>query len=127
MAAEYAHALVQALNEAPTTAEKSERLSHFLALLKQNGKRKALPAILTELERIGYAQRTRAPRLEVGKEKDAHAAVHELRDMLPDAAEVSPQHNEALIGGWRYRHGDTLIDASHKGALAQLYRRFVAE
>ena len=127
MAAEYAHALVRALNEAPTTAEKGERLSRFFALLKQNGKRTALPAILTELERIEYAHRTQAPRLEVGKEKDGETAARKLRDMLPDAAEVSPQHNAALIGGWRYRHGDTLIDASHKGALVQLYRRFVAE
>ena len=126
MPAEYAHALVQALERAHTQEEKETCVSRLIDVLKTNGKLKALPAIVRELERIEAQQESAQATLTLARSSDETHARSELATILSDATPQTVTIDEHLIGGWRYSAGDTLVDASHKHALLTLYRRVIS-
>ncbi|MAZ67721.1 hypothetical protein CL652_03055 [bacterium] len=123
MPVEYAHALSRSLENAANSSEAEAHVDELVAVLKREGKMRALPAILRELERLQAREYAQKPTLTVTKESDSQKALKELGNHLRSVPEVEIQTDERLVGGWRYTDGDTLVDASYKTALLQLYRR----
>ena len=126
MAREYAHALAKAAEEATSQQQVSALVQNCIALLKKEGKETALPRIARELGRIAQRQQSYQPTLHVATQKAATQALKELAQLAPEAVVGETQEDQTLIGGWRYTSRDTLIDATHKSALLQLYRTLTA-
>ena len=123
MPVEYAHALTQSLEGVTDEALIQERINALVAVLKKNGKQKALPAIVRELARIEARARTQQPTLFIAHESDKEHALRELHAKLGKEIDVEIRIDEKLTGGWRYIDSDTLMDTSYKAALLELYRR----
>jgi F0F1-type ATP synthase delta subunit len=123
MPVEYAHALSQSLESITHNTGAESRVDALVVLLKKEGKMRALPAILRELERLEARKSSQKPMLAVSKESDLQSAFEELRGYLSTTPEIATKIDERLIGGWRYTDRDTRIDASYKTALLELYRR----
>lgn len=125
MPSEYAHALKRALEETTTETQQIACVEELFRVLQKDGKQKALPSIARELERI-FERATQAQAvLTVATSDDEKKARAELLNRLPNAQPTHTNIDEEIIGGWRYTESDTLIDASHKQALIELYRRIV--
>jgi len=117
---EYAQALFRAQQ---TTADPHKTVEALVSLLKRSGKIKALPAILKAYERLEAQHHAHAPRIVLADESDAAMAQTKVRSLLGEKASQADMHiNKTLIGGWRYEDKDTLVDASYKKVLLQLYR-----
>ncbi len=124
MPAEYAQALIIAQRNGVAADDAVQRL---IALLQRHGKLKALPAIVRELEHHVAQRAADAPTLTVATAAHASDARTQLALHFGDerASTVATATDDTLIGGWRYRDSDTLIDASYKHALITLYKRIV--
>lgn len=123
MPVEYAHALSRSLENATSSSEAEARVDELVTVLKREGKMRALPAVLRELERLQARKSSQKPTLTVTKESDSRKALEELGNHLSKVPEVEVKTDERLVGGWRYTDSDTLVDASYKTALLELYRR----
>lgn len=88
--------------------------------LKKNGRLKLLPHILRALRTTALQQKSLSPLVEVAHKEDAAHALTSARIHGIDAKEASI--NPSLIRGWRARARGTLVDASGKRALVELYR-----
>lgn len=121
MVVEYAHALKKSTTGA-TKQQLTKRFDAFLELLKNEGKLKALPAILKELQRLDEQEQAQAPTLYVASKKAETRAKRELKEALEEKSTPTVATDETLIGGWRFVGGDTLVDRSYKTALIKLYR-----
>ena len=127
MPLEYAHALHNALKKASTKNEATSHVDALVATLKDSGKLKALPAILREYQRIQLRKNAQKPTLTLSAKEKESEALKELEQKLGEkVSDVAIATDENLVGGWRYVHHDTLIDASYKTALLELYRRVTA-
>jgi F0F1-type ATP synthase delta subunit len=101
-------------------ANAKELVKSLTTHLKASGREKLLPGILRELK-VLEARRTKlAPTVEVASEKESEAALKEAKVQGITAAKAHVNHS--LIRGWRARSGGTLIDASAKQGLIDLYR-----
>lgn len=87
---------------------------------------KALPKILSAFEEI-WNQAHGIEKIEVEYPQKFEAALEELEKKLSSASGkkviFKAKKNNALIGGFRLRSGDTLIDASIKGRLNALAQK----
>ncbi len=117
-----ARAYAQALSE----LSKKEGVSaatlvkNLVGNLKANGRSKLLPHILRELRIMEVRGTSVSPIVEVAHKEDSAHALKSARAAGIDAKEA--QVNPSLIRGWRARMGGTLVDASGKRALVELYR-----
>lgn len=126
MPVEYAHALYSSLASASSKEEALERVDELIAVLERNGKRKALPSILRELERLHAQSHAQKPTLVVANEASTATAKVELGTHIAKDVHADITVDDNLVGGWRYSDNDTLIDASYKTALLNLYRKVTA-
>jgi len=124
MPIEYAHALSRSLENITNSNQAEMRVEELVAVLKKDGKMRALPAILREFERIEARKFSQKPTLTLARQSDIKKAVSELQKYTTSPpSDIETKIDERLVGGWRYTNSDTLIDASHKSALLELYRR----
>lgn len=114
----YARALALMLDAADRVI-----IGNFLAVLRKRRQMKLLPKILAAFEEEWLAQRGYA-RVEVQYPKKFEASLADLekklKEKLGDKLSLRAIPREDLIGGYRVRIGDTLIDASVENSLQLL-------
>ena len=123
----YAQALwnMVSAGTAPTKAVHS-----LTEILKTHGREALLPRIGRAFARIAERESKRTSiTLTIAREKDERAAKHAVKDTLSqlavDSKDVQIVVDESLIGGWRLEGKETLVDASYKRELLELFNRSV--
>ncbi len=94
------------------------------AFLKRKGALSLLPNILNAYTRIQAREDRKKPVLRVAKQEDADSILSthdEVRALKPDVLIDS-----TLIGGYVLNKGAQRTDASHKGALLNLYHKITS-
>ena len=120
----YAHALRKAIADG---LDPDVAVTRLVELLKREGKTKILPAIAREIESLSVRAETQTPTLTLAHQEEKTRAQEGLRTQFPNASEnMTVTTDENLIGGWRYRDANTLVDASYKTALTKLYHHIIA-
>jgi F0F1-type ATP synthase delta subunit len=120
-------AYAQALYRAIVNGTDPKKAVHALSeKLKREGRfalmHRIAKAFARVAEREGDKSRTR---LFVAREHDAHAALAAAAKFT--AVEKHDVHvDETLIGGWRLEISDTLVDASYKKHLLDIFNRVTA-
>ncbi len=99
-------------------------------LLKARGREALLPRIGRTFARIAQREGKRTGvTLSVAREKDERAAKSAVKTILEEIGvepkEVNILVDDSLIGGWRLEGKETLVDASHKKELLELFNRSV--
>jgi len=90
--------------------------------LKKNGRAELMPRILRAFKRLAQLEeKGKRARIWVARDKDAHSAMK-----ASGAGEADVCVDESLIGGWRLEKGETLIDASFKKMLLDMYNRAIS-
>lgn len=125
MEASYAQVLWK-LVESGMTPAKAVAAVH--ASLLSAGRAELLPRVARAFERLADREAKKSDVvLTIAREKDerhAHAEVKAiLADMGIDTKDLKTQVDDTLVGGWRLEGRGTLIDASYKNRLIQLYDR----
>lgn len=119
----YAVALSEVLQK---SADPAQTIKNFLTSLRRRKQMKALPKVLSAFEEI-WNQAHGIEKIEVEYPQKFEAALKEFEKKLSSASGKKvifrAKTNDALIGGFRLRSGDTLIDASIKGRLKALEQR----
>jgi F0F1-type ATP synthase delta subunit len=95
-------------------------VKNLVRSLTETGRLKLLPHILRELRKMEAQNRAFEPIVEVAHREDGARAVKAAK-----ALGIETKHatiNPTLIRGWRARSGSTLVDASGKRNLIELYR-----
>jgi F0F1-type ATP synthase delta subunit len=84
-----------------------------------------MPKIAHAFQRLAAREAARESRtLTVAKESDAKGALVSLRAAVQGLGDdVEVQIDPHLIGGWRYVGDETLLDASYKKQLLDIYQR----
>ncbi len=123
----YAQALWNMVNAGTAPAKAVHSLTE---ILKTHGRESLLPRIGRAFARISERESKRTSiTLTVAREKDERAAKHEVREILSrleiDSKDVQMVVDDSLIGGWRLEGKETLIDASYKRDLLELFNRSV--
>lgn len=116
-----AHGLRKAV-EVGTTPEKA--VDVMTAFLKRKGALSLLPSILHAYTRIQARENRKKPVLRVAKQEDADiliASNESVRTLNPEV-KIDP----TLIGGYVLNKEAQRIDASHKGALLNLYHKITS-
>jgi len=96
--------------------------------LATNGRSALLPRIARAILRVAESeQRKDAATLFIAREKDERHAKTAVKAVLAElgieAKDLKTRVDDTLIGGWRLEVKDTLIDASYKNTLIELYNR----
>lgn len=112
----YAHAVLQVIERGMEPAEAIRRLRE---VLDRDGKMALLPRIARALERL--KDRTDDAVLLVAREEDIPSA--QTAAAQYESTPVSTAVDDTLIGGWRLEAGSTLVDASYKKHLLDMYRK----
>ncbi len=116
-----AHGLKKAVD---TGTEPEGAVAALTAYLKRKGALSLLPSILNAYTRIQARENRKKPVLRVAKQEDADSilSTHEnVRSLNPDVLVDS-----TLIGGYVLNEGARRTDASHKGALLNLYHKITS-
>jgi F0F1-type ATP synthase delta subunit len=116
-----AHGLRKAV-EAGTAPESA--VAALTAFLKRKGALSLFPNILNAYTRIQARENRKKPVLRVAKQEDADSILssHDaVRNLNPDVLVDS-----TLIGGYVLNNGTQRTDASHKGALLNLYHKITS-
>lgn len=123
METSYAHALYQAIAGG---TEHKKAVAHLAARLKREGRLALMPRIARAFARIAERESAKKrTRLSVAREKDAHAA-HQAASAHATVEKSDVRIDETLIGGWRLEAGDTLVDASYKKHLLDIFNKVTA-
>ena len=97
-------------------------VASLVEALKRTGRMQLVGKILLAFERIATREGARNDvRISVGRKSDVDAALKAAQVTEADVV-IDP----SLIGGYRIEKVDTLIDASWKKHLTELYRRVTA-
>ncbi len=99
-------------------------------VLKTHGRESLLPRIGRAFARIAERESKRTGiTLTVARSGDERSAKHAVKDVLAqlqvDPKEVQIVVDDSLIGGWRLEGKETLVDASYKRELLELFNRSV--
>ncbi len=99
--------------------------------LKVHGREALLPRIASAFVRLAERETKRSDVvLTVAREKDERRAHKEIKEMLTrmkvESKDLKTQIDDTLIGGWRLEGKETLVDASYKNQLLELYNRVTA-
>lgn len=119
----YAQALYTAIASGTTHTKAVHAL---VERLKREGRSALLPRIAKTFARV--AQRESAKNrtaLYVAREHDAHQALT-AAGKFAQVEKHDVHVDETLIGGWRLEHEDTLVDASYKKHLLEIFNRVTA-
>lgn len=121
----YAQALWQMIEGGTEPSKAVHALRESLAAHRREA---LLPRIARAFERLA---RRKAGRYEVtltlAREQDEKKAKHEVKEALSalgvDTHDLKTRVDDTLIGGWRLEGRETLIDASYKKQLLDMYGR----
>jgi F0F1-type ATP synthase delta subunit len=94
-------------------------------LLERAGAVRLLPRILTSYQRLISRESVSEATLTVAKQSDADLLLSKESHVALTKPKVII--DETLIGGHIYRVGGKRIDASHKGALLNLYHKITSD
>ena len=124
----YAQALWTMVEGGMTPAKAVRALQETL---KTHGREALLPRIASAFARIAQRETKRSDVvLTLAREKDERRAHKEIKDMLTrmnvNSKDLKTQIDDTLIGGWRLEGKETLVDASYKNQLLELYNRVTA-
>ncbi len=124
----YAQALWTMVEGGMTPAKAVRALQETL---KTHGREALLPRIASAFSRIAQRETKRSDVvLTLAREKDERRAHKEIKDMLTrmnvNSKDLKTQIDDTLIGGWRLEGKETLVDASYKNQLLELYNRVTA-
>jgi F0F1-type ATP synthase delta subunit len=114
----YAQAIWKAVENGKSP---KEAVSAVVEMLKKQGRAELLPRIGRALSRLAAAKSANNARVFVAHERDAKEA---FKQSGVDEADIIV--DETLIGGWRLEDRDTLVDASFKKMLLDMYNRALA-
>jgi F0F1-type ATP synthase delta subunit len=111
--------------------EPKKAVSALYEHLKLRGREALMPRIAKAFERLAARDDGKnTVTLTVAHEKDAHKAKSHIRDMLKKfqvaEADVAIRLDGSLIGGWRLEGKESLVDASFKKSLLEMYNRATA-
>jgi F-type H+-transporting ATPase subunit delta len=119
----YAQALVEVLHSA---ADPKEEINNFLLLLRKKKQIRLLPKILQAFE-ILWAEHQGVVKIEVSYPAKFQSSVVELERRLTEVTgkkmDIIAREEKGLIGGFKVKFGDTLIDASLRGRLHALSKK----
>jgi F0F1-type ATP synthase delta subunit len=121
MEKQYAQALFQLARKEGAQADLL--VEQLMRHLEESGRKKLLPRILRELQRLDAQHKTLGDVFEVASSAEVEEAINEARKL---GVTAKPVLNDLLISGWRARIGSRVIDRSGKQALVQLYRTITA-
>ncbi len=116
-----AHGLRKAV-DAGTIPEKA--VDALVAFLKRKGAMSLLPNVLHAYTRIQARENRKRPVLRVARHDDAATIIASdeiIRSLQPEVLV-----DTTLIGGYVLSKGTERIDASHKGALLNLYHKITS-
>lgn len=126
----YSEALYGAI-DGKTENESKKIFGRFREVLAARGHGALLRFVPHELEKIAERERSHDEVTLVtadtkSRSKWAHAYDHyEKEGIIPKGAERREVVDESIIGGYQIRTKDTLIDASYKKPLVELYQRII--
>jgi len=116
----------EALMRARSRGENEETLvSNLVKHLKEKGRLKLLPGILSELKDREVRAKKLSPVLEIAEESGRDTAIAQAKAEGIEVGTVVV--NARLIKGWRARSGATLLDRSGKRALVDIYKNIVTK
>ena len=99
--------------------------------LKARGRTALMPRLARAFARIAEREARRGLVLSVARREDARAAAlavqETLKDMKTASEDVRITIDENQIGGWRLEGDGTLIDASYKRYLLDLYGKVISK
>jgi F0F1-type ATP synthase delta subunit len=121
------HSYAQALYQAIAGGTDAKKAVHALAeRLMREGRitlmSRIAKAFVRVAEREGAKSRTQ---LYVARTQDAHRA-QEAAQKFAAVEKHDVRVDETLIGGWRLEHKDTLVDASYKKHLLEIFNKVTA-
>lgn len=124
----YAQALWKMVEGGMTPAKAVHALRDTL---KVHGREALLPRIARAFMRIAEREANRTDVvLTVAREKDERKAHKDIKELLSQVGvgtqALKTQVDDTLIGGWRLEGRETLVDASYKNQLLELYNRVTA-
>ena len=96
-------------------------VEHLVRSLTSQGRIKLLPAIMQALKRSEAREAKLAPIIEISAERERAAALKAAASHGIDAQQVRVRPD--LIRGWRASAHGTLLDATAKRDLVELYRK----
>ena len=126
----YAEALYGALQgkEVKTEADSKRIFKRFQKVLGERGHEKLIPFIGHELEKILVREKNKNEVVLVTADhkstsKWAHAYDHYVKEgIIPKHAMRRDVVDETIVGGYQIKTRDSVIDASYKKSLVELYR-----
>ena len=112
----YAHALMRLVENGKSP---KDAVASIVKVLHSRGRDSLLSRVGRAFERLAtrHTQRNTA-RITVAYAKDAG-----LARKAANISEADVHIDDSLIGGWRIEKSDTLLDASYKKHLLQMYNR----
>ncbi len=127
----YAEALYGALQGETVRSESDSKkiFSNFRRVVALRGHERLLPFIARELDKILVREKDNNEIMLVVADKKStskwvHAYDHyEKEGIIPKGATRRDVVDESIVGGFQIRTKDTLIDASYKKSLVELYRK----
>lgn len=108
--------------EAGTAPESA--VEAMTAFLKRKGAISLLPSVLTAYTRIEAREKRKKPVLNVAKKEDADAILASDTSLQMLKPEIKV--DSTLIGGYVLTKDAQRVDASHKGALLNLYHKITS-
>ncbi len=119
----YAHALYAAIAGG---IEPTKAIEALAARLAREGRSALLPRIAKAFARVAEREsRKHRVSLAVAREHDTQAALAAAA-AYAEVGTHDVRVDPTLVGGWRLETGDTLVDASYKKHLLDIFNRVVA-
>lgn len=129
---EYAEALYGAL-QGKNAKESSKITSRFLEVVRARGHAGLLRLIPHELEKIAERKKNQEEVVLITADKKSHAKWSHAYDhyrregVIPDVKEERHEIDPTIIGGFKIRTKNLLIDRSYHRALVELYRNITTK
>ncbi len=112
----YAHALMRLVENGKSP---KDAVASIVKVLHSRGRDSLLSRVGRAFERLASRSALRGvTRITVARAEDAARARE-----VAGVSEASVRIDDSLIGGWRIEKSDTLLDASYKKHLLQMYNR----
>lgn len=127
----YAQALYYALR-GRSEEEADILLNNFVAVIREHGHEKLLPAIVQSYEKLSRSYGAHdGVRITVARREDAdlhHTSIAvDLAALRADSSAVRTDVDPTLIGGYSIEANGERIDATYKSALLSLYHSLVTQ
>lgn len=109
------------------SARQEQYVLRLALLLKRKGHITLLPRILREYKKIEKLRKQYGAQLICARQSDVEHFKREVQEYIQniDIENMTTHVNDDLIGGFMYKSQETVIDASYKARLLNLYRLIV--